>query len=208
MTREVPRLMAISDRRSLEEPFESWLRELDGRVDALQIREQDLTDRSLFELALQARSAFSATITINDRIDVALAAGCDGVHLPTSGLPIPPLRRRFGSDVLIGRSTHHPGEVAEARRDGADYAIFGPVFATPSKAAYGLPPGLSGLRRAVDHGLPVIAIGGIDAEAMAEVAAAGAIGVAAIRALQRPESIARMAEEARRLWPVASAGVG
>ncbi len=201
MTRHLPRLMAISDRCSLGRPFEHWLRELEGQVDALQIREKDLKDGALFDLARRARSLFSATILINDRADVALAAGCDGVHLPTNGVPIQALRQRFGQDLLIGRSTHHPDEVATARNDGADYVIFGPVFPTPSKAAYGPPPGLAGLRQAVAHGLPVVAVGGIGTDEMAVVAAAGAAGVAAIRALQKTPSLASMAGRASELWP-------
>ena len=108
------------------------------------------------------RAAPATALLINGRADVALAAGCAGVHLTSHGLPAAALRRRFGRALLIGCSTHRPEEVEAARQNGADYAIFGPVFATPSKAAFGPPPGLDGLARAVGHGLPVIAIGGID----------------------------------------------
>ena len=206
--RVAPRLLAISDRGSLPGSFEDWLGELDGKVDALQIREKDLTDRALEDLARRTRSAFPGTLLINGRVDVALAAACDGVHLPTDGVPITALRRRFGQELLIGRSTHHPEEVEAARRAGANYVVFGPVFPTPSKASYGPPLGLAGLRQAVACGLPVLAIGGIGPDEMAEVAAVGAAGVAAIRALQTPGPLAHMARQASLFWPSASTSGG
>ena len=134
-------------------------------------------------------------------MDVALAAGADGVHLPASGLPIAPLRRRWGDALLIGRSTHHPDEVAAAGRDGADYALFGPVFPTPGKEAYGPPPGLDGLRRAAAAGLPVIAVGGLTPDRLAAVAAAGAAGAAAIRACADAAGAAAMAGSAAECFP-------
>ncbi len=193
--------MAISDRRALGRPLDDWIRELDGRVDAVQLREKDLSGRELFELAQRLRRAARATaVSVNGRADVALASGCAGVHLTSSGLPVAAVRRRFGDALLIGCSTHRPEEARAARSAGADYAVFGPVFATPSKAPYGPPPGVAGLRRAVACGLPVIAVGGIDPERMAEVAAAGAAGVAGIRAFFDPETTGKMAAESRRLW--------
>ncbi len=195
--------MAISDRRALGRPLDDWARELSGLVDALQLREKDLSGLELFELACGVRRAAPGmTMLINRRADVALASGCAGVHLTSSSLPVAAVRRRFGGALLIGCSTHRPEEVEAARRAGADYAIFGPVFPTPSKAPYGRPPGLEGLRRAVACGLPVIAIGGIGPEQMAEVAKAGAAGVAGIRAFFDPKTVEAMAAEARRLWPV------
>ncbi len=195
--------MAISDRRSLGRPLDAWVRDLGGWVDAVQLREKDLTDRELLELARRVRDAAApgTSVLINGRADVAVASGCAGVHLTSSGLPIAALRRRFGERLVIGCSTHRPEEVEAACRDGADYAVFGPVFPTPSKAPYGPPPGLAGLRRATAHGLPVLAIGGIDADRMAEVADAGAAGVAAIRAFFDPETVEKMVAERRRLWP-------
>ena len=193
--------MAITDRRALGRPLEEWMSWLEG-VDAVQLREKDLSARELLELARGLRRASrGARVLVNARADIALASGCAGVHLTSSGLPIESLRRRFGQALLIGRSTHRPEEVEAARAAGADYAIFGPVFPTPSKAPYGPPPGLDGLRQAVAYGLPVIAIGGIGPEQMPQVAAAGAAGVAGIRAFFTAESTRRMVAECRRLWP-------
>ena len=198
----LPRLMAISDRRALGRPLDGWVRELGDRVDAVQVREKDLGGRALLELARGLRRAAAPVpVLVNGRADVALAGGCAGVHLTSSGLPLAALRRRFGAALMIGCSTHRPEEVEAAREAGADYAVFGPVFETPSKAAYGPPPGLDGLRRASAHGLPVIAVGGIGPGRMAAVAAAGAAGVAGIRAFFEPERVRRMAAESRRLWP-------
>lgn len=192
-----PRLLAISDRRSLPPGLDvdAWLRGLArSGVDAVQLREKDLDDRDLFALARRARALLppAVTLLINGRADVALAAGVDGVHLPAAGLPAPALRRLAecrGRRLVIGRSTHRAEEVEAARREGVDYVTFGPVYATPSKAAYGKPPGLLGLRRAAAARLPVIALGGVtEAARLYAVAAAGAVGAAGIRVFQRTAS--------------------
>lgn len=200
--RAVPRLLAITDRRSLGGPLEDWLRVAAPRVDAVALREKDLDDRALFALADRLRRAApEPLLLVNGRADVAIASGADGVHLPANEVPTGALRRRFGSAFLIGRSTHHPEEVVRERRDGADYVTFGPVFPTPSKARYGPPPGLDGLRRAAACGLPVLALGGVGPDEMAAVAEAGAAGVAGIRAFQDPASLRRMAARRDELWP-------
>ncbi len=199
--------MAISDLKSLPDLSPAcWLQQIDPWVDAVQLREKHASDRQRFELATLARTSTTSTVLVNGRPDIALAAGCHGVHLPSSGLPIVALRTAFGDRLLIGRSTHHPQEVAAARQAGADYVIFGPVFPTPSKAPYGPPPGLEGLRRAAAYGLPIVAVGGIGPDQMALVAEAGAIGVAGIRAFQSQPTLERMAQLARQLWPRSATG--
>lgn len=205
MAIEIPRLLAISDRRLLgSRSFGDWVRELaEAGVEGLQIREKHLADRDLLELAIAARRAAgeAMSVLVNGRADVALAAGCDGVHLPASGVPSATLRHRFGDRLMIGCSTHRVGEVTAAGRDGADYVVFGPVYETPSKAAYGPPPGLPGLRRAVARGVPVIALGGVEAGRLAEVAQAGVAGAAGIRAFHDPEELCRLVAAARRFFP-------
>jgi thiamine-phosphate pyrophosphorylase len=200
-----PRLLAISGPLDLPPgEFDRWLEGLGAAgVDAVQLRDKGLDDRRLYELTRRARAVLPARcrLLVNGRLDVALAAGADGVHLPADGLPSQPLRRRFGPGVLIGRSTHRPEEVAQARRAGADYATFGPVFPTPSKAGYGPPPGLAGLRRAAAVGLPVLALGGITAERLAEVARAGAAGAAARRAFADAAGAAAMVRRAAGCFP-------
>jgi thiamine-phosphate pyrophosphorylase len=203
MTIRVPRLLAVSDageRRG--RPLEDWLRRLVAAgVDGVQVREKALADRELYELLRAARRAWPGWLIVNGRLDVALAAGADGVHLPADGVPVAALRRRFGDRVVIGRSTHRPEEVTEAREAGADYVTFGPVFPTPAKARYGRPPGLEGLARAAARGLPVIALGGIGPGELAGVAAAGAAGAAGIRSFHEPRSLELWAETRRSVWP-------
>lgn len=156
-------------------------------VRAVQLREKDLTARELFLLAGQLREItrdFGTRLLINDRIDVALAVGADGIHLGGHSLPVAAARRLLGPDRLLGVSTHHLDEILVAHRDGADFVTFGPVFATPSKAAYGAPQGLDALRRVcAASSLPVFALGGIDSRNLPQVMACGARGAAMIRAL-------------------------
>jgi thiamine-phosphate pyrophosphorylase len=191
-------LLAISDRRSLPLEFVDWLRALGAAgIGAVQIREKDLEDGDLYRLTRLARETLppSTQVIVNGRIDVALAAGADGVHLPADGLPAAPLRARFGPGVLIGRSTHSLDEVKRARDEGVDYVTFGPVYDAPGK---GLPAGPEALGRAAALGAPVYALGGVTLERFGELAVAGASGVAAIRLFQRIRDldlVARAAQE-------------
>ena len=154
---------------------------IQGGVDMIQVREKDLEARALYDLVCRIRDAAAGTFTkilVNDRLDVALAANVDGVHLPSNGLPaarVRPLVR------VLGRSTHTLVEALQAEQEGADYVIFGPVFETPGKT----PVGLDALRKvAAAVRIPVLAIGGITGENSSEVVAAGAAGIAAIRLFQ------------------------
>ena len=176
-------LLAISDRASLDIPFPTWLGRLAAAgVGAVQIREKDLDDRAVYELARQARAVLS-TVLVNGRLDLALAAGADGAHLPADGVPAAALRRRFPG-ALLGVSTHGVEEVERALQDGADYVTFGPVWPTPSKERYGPPLGIGELARAARVGIPVYALGGVMLSRFGEAAAAGAAGVAGIRLFQ------------------------
>jgi len=210
----VPRLLAITaPGGALGPELEDWLRALAGAgVDGVQVRRKDLPDRRLLELAERARRALppgppgpsAPALLVNGRLDVALAAGADGVHLPSAGLPTREVRRlaeALGFDALIGRSTHHPDEVARARDEGADYVTFGPVYPTPGKAGYGAPPGLAGLERAAASGLPVLALGGVDRDRLAAIARAGASGAAGIRCFADPAGLPALVEAARRAFP-------
>ena len=158
---------------------------LDGGVRAVQLREKDLEGGELYALAAQLRditARYQARLLINDRIDVALAVDADGVHLGQTSFPVSTARELLGPDKLIGVSTHSLEEITAST--GADFIVFGPVYFTPSKAAYGEPQGLERLRQAVEQSTaPVFAIGGIKEEQIAEVQAAGAHGIALISAL-------------------------
>ena len=193
-------LLAISDRASLAIPMADWLRALGAAgIGGVQLREKDLDDRGLYDLARLARPVLPppTRLLVNGRLDVALAAGADGVHLPADGVPVKALRARFGREVLIGRSTHTCEEVERARDEGADYVTFGPVFATPGK---GPPVGLEALARAATAGVPVLALGGVTLERLEEVAKAGAAGVAAIRLFQSPANLTEVARTAREVF--------
>ena len=125
--------------------------------------------------ALTAR--YQAQLLVNDRLDVALAVEADGVHLGQNSFSVEDARRLLGAGKLIGVSTHSRQEITAARR--ADFMVFGPVYYTLSKAAYGEPQGLDRLRAAVAHStVPVFAIGGIKTERVAEVLETGAHGIA------------------------------
>jgi len=175
---------------------------LRGGVGAVQLRERGLGTRALLELAIalrQATRAAGAALLINDRIDVALACDADGVHLPGHSFAVADARALLGPRRLIGVSTHHPDEVAAAAAAGADFAVFGPIFATPSKATYGAPQGLDALARARRAAaLPLFAIGGVDADTAAAVRDAGADGVAVIRAVLAAPDPAAAARALRR----------
>jgi len=150
-------------------------------VDMIQIREKDLPTRELLDLACKIRDIAAGTATrilVNDRLDIALAAGIDGVHLPSNGFP--PERVRPFVKVL-GVSTHTLEEAIDAERARADFIVFGPVFDTPGKTAVGLGP----LREVTSRvKVPVLAIGGITAANSSQVLSAGAAGISGIRLFQ------------------------
>jgi len=153
-------------------------------VRAVQLREKDLPPRSLLEVATQLRrvtEAEGALLFINDRIDVAVAVGADGIHLPSRSVPVDVVRRLVGPRTWIGVSTHSLDDVRVAVDGGANFVTFGPVFPTPSKLPYGQPVGLEKLAEAARYSsLPVFAVGGITPDRIASVLATGAFGVAMI----------------------------
>jgi len=198
---QLPRLLAIND-LELDDPLRlaSWAAGLArAGVEALQLRLKGVSDRALWRAADAVRQAFPSprVLLINGRLDIALAVGADGVHLPGDGVPTAEIRRRLGPR-LLGRSTHRVEEVTAAAAEGADYVVFGPVFSTPSKEGLLSPTGLPGLVAACAVGLPVFAIGGIDREALDALAAAGAAGAAGIRLFGRGEDLAALRGAAER----------
>ena len=178
---------------------------LDGGVRAVQLREKDLEGGELYQLASTLReltSRYQARLLINDRIDVALATDADGVQLGQTSFPVTVARQLLGPDKLIGVSTHSEEEIEAAA--GADFILFGRVYFTPSKAAYGAPQGLERLRQAVMQSpVPVIAIGGIKEEQLSEVSATGVHGIGVISAISTAPDPAHAAREllAKFPWP-------
>ncbi len=182
-------LYVVTDRslakgRPLEVVIEAALA---GGAKAIQLREKDLSTRDLYQLVerlLPIVRGRGASLLINDRVDLTLALPIDGVHLSRTSLPPAEARALLGPARLIGVSCHSLEEAIEAERGGADFIVFGPLFLTPSKAAYGLPVGLTRLsevRRQVR--LPILGIGGVTAVNVASVVAAGADGAAMISAV-------------------------
>lgn len=154
-------------------------------IEIVQIREKSLPARSLFEVAREAAiltAGSSTRLLVNERFDIAIAAGADGVHLTSTSMPIEAVRAVVPPTFIIGVSTHSSDEVVAAKAAGADYAMLGPIFETPGK---GSPVGLDEVTRVVESvtPFPVVCVGGIDASNEAAVIGAGAAGVAAIRYL-------------------------
>jgi len=187
-------LYLVTDRNQTGGRDLLWVLEqaLDGGVKAIQLREKDLSGRDLFSLAekvCKLCQAYNAALFINDRIDVALAVDAAGVQLSQTSLPVVTTRALLGPQKIIGVSTHSLQEAREAEQNGADFVLFGPVYFTASKAAYGAPQGLAALKTIVDNiSLPLYAIGGIKPENIESTKKLGVRGVALISAIVSAES--------------------
>jgi thiamine-phosphate pyrophosphorylase len=222
-----PILCYITDRRSLSAPpqkdlMDPLLDKIDllaaAGIDWIQLREKDLsgkhsaslTREALKRVSKQAGHSKSATrIIVNDRLDVALAEQAAGVHLGENSLPVEeakrlllayPAAQTLAHKFLVGVSCHSLEAAKSAAAAGADYLYFGPIFATPSKAAYGAPHGLdrlAGVCGSVD--IPVLAIGGITLENTSSCLSAGASGLAAIRLFQDSPDAASLVRSLRQL---------
>jgi thiamine-phosphate diphosphorylase len=158
-----------------------------GGVNVVQLRENDLPAADLLTLARQLRGVTGpdALLVINDRVDVALLSGADGVHLGGHGLPVSAVRSLIPPSLYVGRSVHTVRDARQAELDGADYLVAGTIFASPSHPDV-VPSGPGFLRDlSARIRLPVIAIGGITAENAGECWSAGASGIACISALLR-----------------------
>ena len=161
---------------------------LRGGVDMVQLRDKDADDDAVLRAAARFRALcdeHGALLWLNDRPDLARAAGADGVHLGQDDTPVDEARDQLGPDVLIGLSTHSPAQFDAALRSGADQLSVGPVWETPTKA--GRPAaGLDYVRYAAEHAgdAPWFAIGGIDASNVGDVVAAGARRIVVVRAIR------------------------
>ena len=160
---------------------------LGAGLKAVQLREKDLAARELLSMARALREStrrHGAKLLINDRADVALAVGADGVQRAGTSLPVSALRSISPPGFLIGASVHSVAEARAAEPEGADFLLFGPVYDTRSKRQYGPPQGLAALERVASAvRLPVFAVGGVTPARVAEVTRAGASGVAVIAAI-------------------------
>jgi thiamine-phosphate pyrophosphorylase len=168
-------------------------------IQYVQLREKKLQSRVLAELAARAVNISQGTVTrvlVNDRADIAVGAGANGVHLTTQSLETAVVRKAFGDKLLIGTSTHSLEEARMARDGGADFVVFGPVFPTGSKEKYGPPLGVRALSRVASElaPFPVLALGGISLANAAECLSAGASGIAGISLFNNPENLAAIAK--------------
>lgn len=178
---------------------------VDAEVPLFQIREKSLSARALFDLVARAAELTHGSKTrllVNDRSDIARAAGADGVHLTTQSLPVDVVRKTCRAEFLIGASTHSLAEVRAAQEAGADFVVFGPVFETESKRAYGEPQGLDKLAAVASElgEFPVVAIGGVTLENVSECFEAGASGVAAISMFSDAQNLSSIVNRIYKIW--------
>ena len=181
------KLYLITDRRLFTDEY-AFFAAIEGAlkagVKAVQLREKDLPTRELLTMVYRVReltSEYCAKLFINDRADIALCAGADGVHLGQESMPVYAVRKIASDDFTIGVSTHNLKEASIAEKEGADFITFGPVYQTPSKLKYGAPVGLEALNKvAGEIGIPVFGIGGIKLDTIKAVMKSGPHGIAVI----------------------------
>jgi thiamine-phosphate pyrophosphorylase len=181
------RLCLVTDRhQARERDLVSLVRDcVAAGLPSVQVREKDLGAGALAALCRELLAVTQpALLIVNDRVDVALAIGARGVQRTSTSLAVRDIRHIVKRSIYVGASVHSLEESIEAEAEGADWLTFGPVYDTPSKRAYGAPQGVTALARVARAvSIPVIAIGGITPERVAEVRGAGAQGVAAISAI-------------------------
>ncbi len=166
---------------------------------AIQLREKDLEAGELLKMAHKMRKLtdeYSAGLFINDRFDIALAAGADGVHLTQNSIPVDVVRDTVKKKLLIGVSTHSLKEARQAEKGGADFITLGPVYKTASKLKYGAPVGIDKFKTITGKiHIPVFALGGIKTENLREVKDAGAYGVSMISEIFAADNIRKKTVE-------------
>lgn len=176
---------------------------LQGGSTIVQYREKNATTRTMIEEGLPLLDlchAHRVPLIVNDRIDVALAIGADGVHVGDDDMPVALARKLMGTTKIVGASADSLDKAHSAIAAGADYVGVGAVFATGSKADAGAPIGLEGLSRvAAASRVPVVGIGGIGAQNAASVIHAGAAGIAVISAVVHAEDVEKAARELRHI---------
>jgi thiamine-phosphate pyrophosphorylase len=209
---EEARLYFVADRGGLEQALDGALR---GGADIVQLRDKTATDEELLRFCEWVRercAAAGALFILNDRPDLAMRAGADGVHVGQDDMAVAEARAAVGDDAIVGRSTHSIAQADEGAASGADYIAVGPVHATPTKE--GRPAiGLDPIRHAAAHvtGVPWFAIGGIDTETVGAVVDAGARRAVVVRAIAHaadPEAVTRALRAALTAGAVAGAGRG
>lgn len=198
------RLYVITDEKIGLGRSHSFLAEeaLKGGATVIQLRDKEKSGKELYKIGLKIRALtrqYRALFIVNDRLDIALAVGADGVHLGTEDLPISVARKIAGKNFIIGASVSSPEEALLAEKEGADYISAQSIFETSSKENVKV-IGIEGLKSIVKvSSLPVIAIGGINKENVKDVIRAGARGVAVISAVVSKGDVRESTEELRKL---------
>ncbi|WP_166510430.1 thiamine phosphate synthase [Desulfallas thermosapovorans] len=180
------------------------LKAVAGGVTVVQLREKNANSRDFYQLALALKEALvprGVPLIINDRLDIALAADADGLHVGQEDLPVTVVRPLLGEDKIIGLSVSNEEELREGENTGADYLGVGPVFATPTKDDAAAPLGIEKLRLLRQKTrLPLVAIGGIDLDNLKAVRDTGMDGVAVVSALMTSPDIQAAARRMINLW--------
>ncbi len=195
------KLYLITNRKQTEKSniVKAVRKALDGGIRAVQLREKDLDTRELLKLAYKMRELtgkYDSKLFINDRFDIALAVGADGVHLTQASMPVDAVRKTVKKKLMIGVSTHSLKEAKEAEKGGADFITFGPVYRTLSKIKYGAPVGIDALKKISSKiKIPVFALGGVKTGRIAVLKKAGAFGVSMISEILMADDIKRKARE-------------
>ena len=195
------KLYLVTDRPlSLGRDIEEIVREaVEGGVTMVQLREKECPTGEFVALAKRLKALLAplgVPLIINDRVDVALAVDADGVHIGQSDMPYEVARRLLGKEKIIGLSVENFSDLEVANTLDVDYVGISPVYGTPTKSDTAEPFGLEGLRRAVEMSVhPTVAIGGMNAQTIGEVIAAGADGVAVVSAICSAPSPRKATEE-------------
>ncbi|MCW9706963.1 thiamine phosphate synthase [Fodinibius salsisoli] len=181
--------------RSLPQVVEEACR---AGIGAVQLREKDLPDHDLYQLATEVReitARYNTHLFINGRPDIASAVGANGMHCRESGLSPSDIRKHW-PDLSIGASVHSKEAAKRAEKEGADFLLFGPVFFTPSKARYGEPQGLEKLQAVVDAvQLPIFGVGGVRPDRVEPCLQSGAYGVAGISSIMAADSVRQKVDQ-------------
>ena len=194
-----PCLCLVTDRKRVPEGTlaERVAQAVAGGVSLVIVREKDMAGGALLSLVREVRGRLGGRtpVVVNERVDVAMAAHADGVHLGEEGLPVAEARRLARESMLIGRSVHSVEGARLAEREGASYLLFGTVFESASHPGE-RPQGIAALREVVEAvRVPVLAIGGVTKANVAEVMATGAAGAAVIAAMLEAEDVSQAARE-------------
>jgi thiamine-phosphate pyrophosphorylase len=192
---KLPALYMITDRKSLtgQDIWELFSAIAQSGIKMVQIREKDMMPAELYDFSLRAINILrpaGVKVIINDRADVAMAVGADGVHLTSTGMPVNIVKKIMPANSLVGVSTHSVDGVLTAEKNGADFVTFGPVFYTLSKAKMGNPVGTDLLREASSvSNIPIYALGGINLLNAESCVLSGAYGLAGIGIFQNSSNL-------------------